>query len=141
MPRQAALKLGAMTVSQLVQLRDRIQTALSRKLETERDELQRKINALSSIQGRATASKLGGSRLRRPRGPPGTGRGANGRIRPLKGRTVTPKYRDPANPSQTWAGRGLAPRWLAAYETQGRKRAEFLIGARSADRSKSRKRK
>ena len=106
MPRQAALELGAMTVSQLVQRRDRIQTALFRKLETERDELQRKINALSSIQGRATASKLGGSRLRRPRGPPGTGRGANGRIRPLKGRTVTPKYRDPANPDLGWKGIG-----------------------------------
>ena len=141
MPRQAALKLGAMTVSQLVQLRDRIQTTLSRKLKMEREELQGKIDALSSMEGAAIASEVRGSRLGRRRGRPGAGRGGNGRTHPLKGRTVTPKYRDPANPSQTWAGRGLAPRWLAAYETQGRKRAEFLIGARSADRSKSRKRK
>jgi hypothetical protein len=27
---------------------------------------------------------------------------------------VAPKYRNPENPSETWAGRGLTPRWLAA---------------------------
>ena len=132
MPRQAALKLGAMTVSQLVQLRDRIQTTLSRKLKMEREELQGKIDALSSMEGAAIASKLRGSRLERSRGRPGAGRGGNGRTHPLKGRTVTPKYRDPAKPSQTWAGRGLAPKWLAAYESQRRDRAEFLILGRQA---------
>jgi DNA-binding protein H-NS len=54
----------------------------------------------------------------------------------LKGRTVAPKYRDPANPNQTWAGRGQAPRWLVAYENQGRKRDDLLIGATPAGRSK-----
>ncbi len=29
----------------------------------------------------------------------------------LKGRTVEPKYRDPAS-GATWTGRGKAPRWL-----------------------------
>ena len=51
MPRQAALKLGAMTVAELVQLRDRVQTALSSKIELEREELQRKISELSSFEG------------------------------------------------------------------------------------------
>ena len=34
-------------------------------------------------------------------------------------------YRDPANPENTWSGRGRAARWLADYEAQGRKRDEF----------------
>jgi DNA-binding protein H-NS len=28
--------------------------------------------------------------------------------------TVAPKYRNPDQPSETWAGRGKQPRWLAA---------------------------
>jgi DNA-binding protein H-NS len=27
---------------------------------------------------------------------------------------VAPKYRNPENPAETWAGRGLKPRWLTA---------------------------
>lgn len=40
---------------------------------------------------------------------------------------VPPKYRNPANPTETWTGRGKQPRWLAAYTTKGRKVDEFLI--------------
>jgi DNA-binding protein H-NS len=69
------------------------------------------------------------------------GRRGNGKSHPLKGRTVAPKYRDPENASQTWAGRGQAPRWLTAYESQGRKREEFLIGASGEARSEGRKRR
>ena len=129
MPRQAAPKLDDMTVSQLLQLRDKVQTALSSKIKAERQELERKINLLSTLEGRAPRSRR--STAQRGRG----GRRAldaqagNGTTHPLKGRTVAPKYRDPADPSQTWAGRGQAPRWLVAYENQGRERDEFLIGA------------
>lgn len=40
---------------------------------------------------------------------------------------VAPKYRNPANPKETWTGRGKQPRWLAAYTTKGKKLEEFLI--------------
>lgn len=36
-------------------------------------------------------------------------------------------YRDPANPSNTWSGRGRAAKWLADYEAQGRGRHEFRV--------------
>ena len=35
------------------------------------------------------------------------------------------------NPSETWAGRGLRPRWLAAALKAGHKIEEFLIGGAS----------
>ena len=47
-----------------------------------------------------------------------------------KGRStgkVRPKYRNPADPSQTWAGRGQQPKWLAAETAKGRSLDEFLI--------------
>jgi DNA-binding protein H-NS len=44
-----------------------------------------------------------------------------------KGVKVEPKYRNPADPTQTWAGRGMAPKWLQAEITKGRKLEDFLI--------------
>jgi len=141
MPRQAAPKLGAMTLAELVQLRDRVQTALSGKIEAERVALQRQINELSSLTTSSPGNGRSETRVGRGRRPAGGRRAGNGKSHPLKGRTVAPKYRDPANPDQTWAGRGQAPRWLVAYESQGRKREEFLIGAAAAGRTKGRRRK
>ena len=43
------------------------------------------------------------------------------------GGKVPPKYRNPANPAETWTGRGKHPRWLAAFVAQGREPADFLI--------------
>jgi len=60
-----------------------------------------------------------------PAASPGTAR------RSTKGRKlgkVAPKYRNPANPKETWAGRGQQPKWLAAETAKGRSLDEFLIG-------------
>ena len=37
----------------------------------------------------------------------------------LAGQKVAPKYRNPANPEQTWAGRGRAPAWAEALRQAG----------------------
>jgi hypothetical protein len=50
-----------------------------------------------------------------------------GRVSALKGRTVAPKYRGPNG--ETWAGRGVIPRWLSALIKSGHSVEEFLIGA------------
>ncbi|UDF36880.1 UNVERIFIED_ORG: H-NS histone family protein [Shinella sp. XGS7] len=36
-------------------------------------------------------------------------------------------YRDPANPENTWSGRGQPARWLAQYVAAGRQREEFRV--------------
>jgi DNA-binding protein H-NS len=40
---------------------------------------------------------------------------------------VFPKYRNPAHPSETWAGRGKQPRWLTAQLRSGKKLDDFRI--------------
>ena len=45
-----------------------------------------------------------------------------------KGATIPPKYRHP-DTGATWAGRGMAPKWLAAELAKGRKLEDFLIDA------------
>ena len=140
MPRQAGLKLNAMSMPELLKLREQIKTALARKIEREREELQAQIDQLSALDLTGGGSRSGVRRGRPPRGSARSRRG-NGKAHPLKGRSVAPKYRDPENLSQTWAGRGQAPRWLAAYEQQGRKRDEFLIGATEGAATRGRRRK
>lgn len=40
---------------------------------------------------------------------------------------VVPKYRNPERPSETWAGRGRKPRWLAAQLKSGKRIEDFRI--------------
>jgi len=40
---------------------------------------------------------------------------------------VFPKFRNPDDSSQTWAGRGKQPRWLTAQLKSGRRDEEFRI--------------
>jgi DNA-binding protein H-NS len=40
---------------------------------------------------------------------------------------VKPKYRNPQDKSETWAGRGLKPRWLVALMKQGKSLEDFAI--------------
>lgn len=37
----------------------------------------------------------------------------------LAGKKVAPKYRNPANPEQTWTGRGVSPAWVQSLKTAG----------------------
>jgi DNA-binding protein H-NS len=53
------------------------------------------------------------------------------RVRKTTGRrfypTVAPKFRNPDQPSQTWAGRGKQPRWLTAHLSSGKRIDDFRI--------------
>ena len=49
---------------------------------------------------------------------------------------VLPKFRNPSDPSETWAGRGKQPRWMVTQLKAGKKMDDFLI-----DRSKRRRAK
>jgi DNA-binding protein H-NS len=55
---------------------------------------------------------------------------------------VFPKYRNPENPSETWAGRGKQPRWLKAKLQLGKEIDDFRIrnaGHRATRRSLKRR--
>src|SRR5215831_19590962 len=52
-----------------------------------------------------------------------------GRGGALRGKKLKPKYRNPANKSETWAGRGLKPKWVIALLKQGKKLEQLAIMA------------
>ena len=51
-------------------------------------------------------------------------RGARGIAR---GSKLEPKYRNPTNKDETWAGRGLKPKWLSALLKKGKKLEDFAL--------------
>ncbi len=51
----------------------------------------------------------------------------NGSFAARKGKKVPAKYRNPHDASQTWSGRGIAPKWMQALSNAGQDKSEFLI--------------
>lgn len=104
-----------MDVSQLVQAKSALEGVLRRKIAAERQELEKKLGELSSLEnGRAPRARRTPKRATPAK-----------KAHPLKGTKAVPKYRGPNG--ETWTGRGLAPRWLADLEGKGKKRASYLI--------------
>jgi DNA-binding protein H-NS len=108
-------KLPSMSFDDLVALRDNVARIISSKAVSARRELEAKLAALDGL-GLGLGIDGGAKRGPKPRGSK------------LKGRKVPPKYRNPKNREETWAGRGATPRWLRAYLKSGHKLEEFAIG-------------
>jgi DNA-binding protein H-NS len=100
------MNLKSMSIDKLMKLKDQIDTALRAKVADERSTLQAKLDKLSRLSTSRSPSK---SLRMGARGP------------------VAPKYRNPENSSETWAGRGLKPLWLAAVLKAGKKLEHFSI--------------
>jgi DNA-binding protein H-NS len=106
------VNLRSMSVEALLKLRDDVADVLSRKA----GQLQSQLTALGDGGWIPSGKK---SQYKR-------------RVSKMKGRKVAPKYRNPKNWSETWAGRGAMPRWLAAEIKKGRKREHFAIDKAAA---------
>jgi DNA-binding protein H-NS len=94
----------SMSVDELWELREFMVAELSLKMAAKRATLEKRLSQLGSTVGNGV---LGNERRPYPK--------------------VSPKYRNPKNRSETWAGRGRRPRWLAAQLRIGKQLSDFLI--------------
>jgi DNA-binding protein H-NS len=99
------MALKSMSVAKLRDLRGQVDAAITEKIRARRSELEMELSALARHAPEGLRRKARGG----PRGP------------------VPPKYRNPKDQSQTWAGRGLQPRWLKDAIKSGKKLESFLI--------------
>ena len=95
--------LDSMSTDELWSLYEQITRILSSKIAEEKAQLEEKLNKLGVASPH--------DRKRRPYPP------------------VLPKYRNPAHPSETWAGRGKRPRWLSDQLRRGKRLNDFRIRA------------
>jgi DNA-binding protein H-NS len=119
------LALHSMSVDDLFDLRDQITKMLFDRVQSEQRELESRLARLRDAKVR----NIGGIAARRQSGRPSL----------LKGRKIPAKYRNPANPSETWAGRGRLPKWLAAALEEGKQLTDFVIGNVQKSRRRHRK--
>ena len=119
MAKRSSMKLTTLSVAELLQLRDEVQTALSGKIQMERDELQEKLDQLTRMEtsGDGLAAAVRGSRK--------SGRGANGagsaRTRRRTGSKRPPvyiRYYDPET-GKTYSSRGPMATWLREKQEAG----------------------
>ena len=88
--------------------------------------VRKKIVSLAKAEGYTVDELFGTARMVREKaGVPA--KKSPGKKSSQKGTKVEPKYRNPADATQTWAGRGMPPKWLAAELAKGRKLEDFAI--------------
>jgi len=96
------------------QLNDLISKAQQRQNELRKEKvvkLREKVHALIKAEGYTFEDIFGSTRGKAKRS---TG-------------TVAPKYRNPANPAQTWSGRGKRPHWFNDALKAGKKEKDLAI--------------
>ena len=87
-----------------------------------------KLVSLAKAEGYTVDELFGTARMVREKsGVPAAAKKSTARKSGQKGVKVEPKYRNPGNPAETWAGRGMPPKWMSAELAKGRKLEDFLI--------------
>jgi DNA-binding protein H-NS len=109
------LDLNSLSIDELWALHEEVDAVLSERILTEKRALEERLarlNRASAAKGRIAGvdSKTNGRRALRRKYPP-----------------VLPKYQNPNDRSETWAGRGKQPRWLVSQLKAGKKISDFLI--------------
>jgi DNA-binding protein H-NS len=94
----------SLSLDRLWGLREKVVAALAAKMIAEKSVLE---DRLRKLNGKTQVDQIGKARRSYP--------------------TVFPKYRNPNQPSETWAGRGKQPRWLAAALKSGKRLDDFRI--------------
>jgi DNA-binding protein H-NS len=106
-----AINIRNLNHSQLNELIQRAKARQDELVKEKATKLRDKISALVKAEGFELDDVFGGA---------GGRRGVR--------RKVKPKYRNPADGSQTWTGRGKRPRWYSAALAAGKKEKDLLIG-------------
>jgi DNA-binding protein H-NS len=90
--------------------------------------VRKKLTLLARAEGYTIAELFGGAPA--PAASKGNGIAKTTARKSTKGYKlgkVAPKYRNPQNHAETWAGRGQQPKWMATQIAGGKKIEDFLI--------------
>jgi DNA-binding protein H-NS len=117
-------KISTLSMDELWALHEEVGNLLSEKIANEKRQLEER---LAKLNGGIIA------KMNRP-DPQAPGRRKVRRKYP----PVLPKFQNPSDPSETWAGRGKQPRWLVSQLKAGKKVNDFLINRAKRKRASTR---
>ena len=98
--------LKSLSIDELWVLREKLAATLAEKIAAEKKALDEQLKLLAKAHVEPTVR-------------------ASGRRRPYP--PVLPKFRNPDEPSETWAGRGKQPRWVRKQLRSGKRMDDFRI--------------
>jgi len=108
-------ELDRLTVEEISALYTRIRLVLVKRIESEKTKLEETLITLKeglTVDRGSPKRVLSGDAEKAPR---------------RKYPPVKPKYQNPADCSETWAGRGKQPKWVVAQLRAGKKMEDFII--------------
>jgi DNA-binding protein H-NS len=97
--------IKSLSIDELWMLHEAIAATLAEKIATEKKVLEERLRLLAKAHVEQTVK----APARRPYPP------------------VLPKFRNPDEPSETWAGRGKQPRWVRKQLKSGKRMDDLLI--------------
>ena len=120
--------LSSLSMDELWALHEQVGNILAEKITNEKRELEQRLAKLNGgINGGILAKnnrpdlQVAERRTARRKYPP-----------------VLPKFQNPSDPSETWAGRGKQPRWMVLQLKAGKKMTDFLIDRGKRKRASTR---
>jgi DNA-binding protein H-NS len=109
------IDLKSLSIDDLWALHEQVGATLSEKITAEKRGLEERL------------ARLNGNVIERPATRRSSVKSRERRAVRRKYPPVLPKYQNPSDPSETWAGRGKQPRWLVTQLKAGKKVDDFLI--------------
>ena len=103
------MNLDNLSLSELKSLQNDVAIAITNFEKRKKAEALAEIKAVAQAKGFSLDELLSNASAKSKRGP------------------VPAKYADPANPDNTWSGRGRKPKWLVAQLDQGKTVEDFAI--------------
>jgi DNA-binding protein H-NS len=117
-------KISTLSMDELWALHEEVGNLLSERIAIEKRQLEERLARLNSgIMAKINRSDLQVPERRKVR---------------RKYPPVLPKFQNPSDPSETWAGRGKQPRWLVSQLKAGKKMNDFLIDRAKRKRASTR---
>lgn len=105
-------QIDSLSLAELQELKFHVEKKIESRAKQERSDLIEKMDALAKERGFGGLDALMGS---------------GGDASKAKRKPVAPKYRNPADASDTWSGRGRKPRWVVDMLAAGGSLDDALI--------------
>ncbi len=115
-------ELAHLTAEQLIELKKAAEKEFENKIKQEVKELKKRAEFLAGQLKMTVAEMLELNKKPRVAKTTKKRKGRKG-----KRAKVAPKYQNPADPKQTWTGRGRQPVWVREYIENGGKLEDLLI--------------
>ena len=109
MPQSSVVDLSKLSIPELKSLKDKIDSEIQIRRQKEKSDAVRQIHEIADKSGFSLDELVGGKSGRK------------------KGGKAPVKYRDPEDPTKTWAGRGRKPRWLEQALREGKNLEDYAV--------------